>query len=65
LTTPDEFGRIVLRANPDGSVIRIKDVAHVETGAKSQDRHSRFNGAPTAAIGIYQSPGSNTDPRSD
>src|SRR5215470_9376698 len=59
LTTPDEFGRIVLRASPDGSVIRIKDVARVETGAKSQDRHSRFNGAPTAAIGIYQSPGSN------
>jgi HAE1 family hydrophobic/amphiphilic exporter-1 len=59
LTTPDEFGRIVLRANPDGSVIRVRDVARVETGAKSQDRHSRFNGAPTAAIGIYQSPGSN------
>jgi hydrophobic/amphiphilic exporter-1 (mainly G- bacteria), HAE1 family len=59
LTTPDEFGQIVLRANPDGSVIKIKDVARVETGAKSQDRHSRFNGAPTAAIGIYQSPGSN------
>jgi HAE1 family hydrophobic/amphiphilic exporter-1 len=59
LTTPDEFGQIVVRANPDGSVIKIKDVARVETGAKSQDRHSRFNGAPTAAIGIYQSPGSN------
>jgi HAE1 family hydrophobic/amphiphilic exporter-1 len=59
LTTPDQFGQIVLRANPDGSVIKIKDVARVETGAKSQDRHSRFNGAPTAAIGIYQSPGSN------
>jgi hydrophobic/amphiphilic exporter-1 (mainly G- bacteria), HAE1 family len=59
LTTPEEFGQIVLRANPDGSVIRIKDVSRVETGAKSQDRHSRFNGAPTAAIGIYQSPGSN------
>jgi HAE1 family hydrophobic/amphiphilic exporter-1 len=59
LTTPDEFAQIVLRANPDGSVVRIKDVARVETGAKSQDRHSRIDGAPTAAIGIYQSPGSN------
>jgi HAE1 family hydrophobic/amphiphilic exporter-1 len=59
LTTPDEFSAIVLHANPDGSVVRIKDVARVETGAKSQDRHSRFNGAATAAIGIYQSPGSN------
>jgi multidrug efflux pump len=59
LTTPDEFAQIVLRADPDGSIVRIKDVARVETGAKSQDRHSRFNGAPTGSIGIYQSPGSN------
>src|SRR6266516_2214737 len=57
LTQPDEFAAIVLRANPDGSVIRIKDVARVEMSAKSQDRYSRFNGA--AAIGIYQLPGSN------
>ena len=59
LTQPEEFGAIVLRANPDGSVIRIKDVARVEMSAKSQDRYSRFNGAPAAAIGIYQMPGSN------
>jgi hydrophobic/amphiphilic exporter-1 (mainly G- bacteria), HAE1 family len=59
LTTPPEFAEIVLRANPDGSVVRVKDVARVETGAKSQDRYSRFDGAPTAAVGIYQSPGSN------
>src|SRR6266513_544281 len=59
LTQPEEFAAIVLRANPDGSVIRVKDVARVEMGAKSQDRHSRFNGAPAAAIGIYQTPGSN------
>ena len=49
----------MLRANPDGSVVRISDVARVEMGARSQDRYSRFNGAPAAAIGIYQSPGSN------
>ena len=48
-----------MRANPDGSVIRIKDAARVEMSAKSQDRYSRFNGAPAAAIGIYQTPGSN------
>jgi hydrophobic/amphiphilic exporter-1 (mainly G- bacteria), HAE1 family len=59
LTRPEEFAAIVLRANPDGSVIRIKDVARVEMSAKSQDRYSRFNSAPAAAIGIYQSPGSN------
>ncbi len=59
LTQPEEFAAIVLRANPDGSVIRVKDVARVERSARSQDRYSRFNGAPAAAIGIYQSPGSN------
>jgi HAE1 family hydrophobic/amphiphilic exporter-1 len=59
LTQPEEFAAIILRANPDGSVIRIKDVARVEMSAKSQDRYGRFNGAPAAAIGIYQLPGSN------
>jgi HAE1 family hydrophobic/amphiphilic exporter-1 len=59
LTRPEEFANIVLRANPDGSVIRVKDVARVEMGARSEDRYSRFNGAPAAALGIYQTPGSN------
>ena len=59
LTTPEEFGNIVLRTNPGGSVVRIKDVARVEVGANSSDRYTRFNGAPSAAIGIYQSPGAN------
>src|SRR5271170_1060255 len=59
LTRTDEFENIVVRANPDGSVVRVKDIARVDLGAKTQDRHSRFNGAPLAAIGIYQSPGAN------
>ena len=59
LTTPAEFENIVLRTNPGGSVVRVKDVARVEMNAASSDRYSRFNGAPTAAIGIYQSPGAN------
>ncbi len=59
LAQPEEFARIILRANPDGSVVRVDDVARIEMGARSQDRYSRFNGAPAAAIGIYQSPGSN------
>ena len=59
LTRPEEFANIILRANADGSAVRVKDVARVEMGARSQDRYSRFNGAPAAAIGIYQSPGSN------
>jgi hydrophobic/amphiphilic exporter-1 (mainly G- bacteria), HAE1 family len=59
LVRPEDFGAIILRSNPDGSVVRVSDVARVEIGARTQDRFSRFNGAPAAAIGIYQSPGSN------
>jgi HAE1 family hydrophobic/amphiphilic exporter-1 len=59
LTRTDEFDNIIVRANPDGSVVRVKDVARVDLGAKTQDRHTRFNGTPAAAIGIYQSPGAN------
>ncbi len=59
LTRTDEFENIIVRANPDGSVVRVKDIARVDLGAKTEERYSRFNGAPTAAIGIYQSPGAN------
>jgi HAE1 family hydrophobic/amphiphilic exporter-1 len=59
LTKPEEFAAIVLRANPDGSIVRLRDVARIEMGAKNQDRYSRYNGAPAAAMGIYQTPGSN------
>ncbi|MGB6760751.1 MAG: multidrug efflux RND transporter permease subunit [Xanthobacteraceae bacterium] len=59
LTRPEEFANIILRSNPDGSLVRISDVSRVEMGAQSQDRYSRYNGAPAAALGIYQSPGSN------
>src|SRR5438874_5964569 len=53
LSRPEEFAAIVLRANPDGSVVRLRDVARVEMGARSQDRYTRFNGAPATAIGIF------------
>src|SRR5271155_5124764 len=59
LTTPEQFGNIVLRANPDGSLLRIKDVARVELGAQNEDIESRLNGRPGVAIGIYLSPGAN------
>ena len=59
LVSVDEFKAIVLKTNPNGSLVRIGDVARVELGANSSDRYSRFNGSPTAAIGIYQSPGAN------
>src|SRR4051812_5580917 len=59
LTRTEEFQNIVVRANSDGSVVRVKDVARVDLGAKTQERYARYNGAPAAAIGIYQSPGAN------
>jgi len=55
----DEFERIVVRANPDGSFIRVRDVARVELGARSADVAARFNGGPGAVIAIQQRPGSN------
>ena len=59
LDSVELFQNIVLKTNANGSVVRIKDIARVELGANSSDRYSRFDGAPTAAIGIYQSPGAN------
>ncbi len=59
LTDVAEFENIILRANPDGSVLRIRDVGRVELGARTSDSVARLNGDPTAALGIYQAPGSN------
>ncbi len=59
LTSVAEFENIVLRTNPDGSVLRLGDVARIELGASSLDRDTRFNGAPAAALAIYQAPGAN------
>jgi hydrophobe/amphiphile efflux-1 (HAE1) family protein len=59
LTSVDEFANIVIRTNPDGSVLRLSDVARLELGAANLDRETHFNGGPAAAIAIYQSPGAN------
>jgi len=59
LVTPEEFGSIVVRANADGSVLRVRDVARVELGAASEDVESRLNGKPAAAIAVYLAPGAN------
>jgi hydrophobe/amphiphile efflux-1 (HAE1) family protein len=59
LTTAEQFGNIVLRANPDGSLVRIGDVARVDLGAQNQDIEGRLNGEPAVAIGVYLSPGAN------
>ena len=59
LTETEEFERIIIRSNPDGSVIRVSDVAEVELGEKSTDVTTSFNGAPATLIGMYQAPGGN------
>ncbi|MGA6826403.1 efflux RND transporter permease subunit [Nitrospira sp. NS4] len=59
LETEEEFGNIVIRANPDGSMVRLKDVARAELGAQMYNIIGRMNGKPSAIIAIYQLPGSN------
>ena len=59
LLTKEEFEAIVVRANIDGSLVRLKDVARVELGAQSYNQIGRMNGKPSALIAIYQLPGSN------
>src|SRR5262245_4086232 len=59
LTTVEEFNNIIVRATPDGGVVRIKDIARAELGSKSADALARYNGRPGEAIAVYQSPGAN------
>ncbi|RUP09978.1 efflux RND transporter permease subunit [Hyphomicrobium sp.] len=59
LNTVADFEKIVLRTNPDGSVLRLGDVARLELGAANLDRETLFNGGPAAVIAIYQAPGAN------
>jgi hydrophobic/amphiphilic exporter-1 (mainly G- bacteria), HAE1 family len=59
LVTEKEFGEIIIRENPDGSVVRLKDVASVELGAQTYTLIGKLNGKPSAILAIYQSPGSN------
>ena len=59
LTSPEEFEQIVVRASPDGGIVRVKDVARVELGAQDYTVVSHLNGRPSAIIAVYQLPGSN------
>jgi HAE1 family hydrophobic/amphiphilic exporter-1 len=59
LVSEDEFANIVLRATPDGSIVRLRDVARIELGAADYDIVGRFNSQPTAVLALYQLPGSN------
>jgi hydrophobic/amphiphilic exporter-1 (mainly G- bacteria), HAE1 family len=59
LLSADAFGQIVVRANPDGSILRLKDVARLELGAQTYNLVGRYSGKPAAVVAIYQLPGSN------
>ncbi len=59
LTTPEQFGDIVLRADRDGSVVRVRDVARVEMGAQNSDVVTRINGQPAVGMALYLTPDAN------
>ena len=59
LVSSEEFGNVVVRLNPDGSVVRLKDVSRIELGALNYQQRARLNGKPSCPIGIFQVPGSN------
>jgi HAE1 family hydrophobic/amphiphilic exporter-1 len=59
LENPEEFERIVLRANPDGSLVRLKDVARIELGSQTYALQGRLNGKAGAVLALYQLPGTN------
>src|ERR1041385_8127652 len=57
LTSPEEFGQIVVRETPDGGIVRLKDVARTELGAQDYTVQGRLNGKPSAIVAVYQLPG--------
>lgn len=59
LVTPEDFENIVIRANSDGSIVRVRDVAKVNLGAQVYNLRGRFDGQNAAILAVYQLPGSN------
>jgi HAE1 family hydrophobic/amphiphilic exporter-1 len=59
LKDPKQFEEIIIRSNPDGSQVKVKDVGRVELGAQTYDLRARLNGSPSGAIGVYLAPGAN------
>ena len=60
LKSPEQFGDIIIRREQNGAMLRLKDIARIDLGSASYSVVSRLNGKPTAAIAIYQQPGSNS-----
>jgi multidrug efflux pump len=59
LINPEEFGNVIIRQNPDGSAVRLKDVSRIQLGSLIYQQIGRFNGKPSVVICVYQAPGSN------
>jgi HAE1 family hydrophobic/amphiphilic exporter-1 len=59
LVNPEDFEKIIVRQNPDGSTVRLKDVSRIELGSLIYQQIGRFNGKPSVIIAVYQAPGSN------
>ncbi|WP_433964580.1 efflux RND transporter permease subunit [Tunturiibacter gelidiferens] len=59
LTSPEQFGNVVVRETPDGGIVRVKDIARIELGAQAYNLEGRLNGKPAAVLAVYQLPGSN------
>src|SRR5215467_8055362 len=59
LTSPEQFGQIVVRETPDGGTVRVRDVARIELGSQDYSVKGRYNGKPSAVLAAYQLPGSN------
>jgi HAE1 family hydrophobic/amphiphilic exporter-1 len=59
LVTPEDFGEVIVRENPDGSLVRVRDVANLEMGSLNYNQVGSFNGKPAGVIAAFQLPGSN------
>src|SRR5271168_3349877 len=59
LKSPEEFGNVIVREEPNGGIVRVKDVARVELGTQDYSTLCRLNGKPAAGIAVYQLPGTN------
>ena len=59
LIEAEQFGNIIVRANPDGSIVRLSDVARIELGAQTYMQRGRYQGKPAGVVAVYQAPGSN------
>jgi HAE1 family hydrophobic/amphiphilic exporter-1 len=59
LTSPEQFGNVIVRETPDGGIVRVRDIARIELGAQDYSIVSRLNGKNAAIVAVYQLPGSN------